>query len=136
MEIPAYARVAGEAFSMITGIDLAYEDLEGEPPEGFEAGPSEDPADKDVGADPDEDLAWPDPGKVQQWWDGRKRSFVSGVRYLCGKPISVETCEYVLRYGYQRQRTAAAFELALLQPNEPLFETRAPGFMQRRLLES
>src|SRR6266487_150454 len=53
--IPEIARVAGEAFTMITGVDLAYEDLEGEWPEGFEAGPTENPEDENVDMDSDED---------------------------------------------------------------------------------
>ena len=56
MMIPELARVAGEAFTMITGVDIAYEDLEGEWPAGFEAGPTEDPEDENVAMDPDEDL--------------------------------------------------------------------------------
>ena len=40
----------------------------------------------------------------------------------------------VLKTGYQRQRIAAALELAIHQPGTPLFETRAPGFVQQRLL--
>ena len=39
MEIPELARAAGESFSMITGVDLAYDDLERDAPEGFQAGP-------------------------------------------------------------------------------------------------
>jgi hypothetical protein len=46
MTISELARVAGEAFTMITGVDIAYEDLEDEWPEGFDAGPTEDPEDK------------------------------------------------------------------------------------------
>ena len=57
MEVPELARVAGEAFTMITGVDIAYEDLEGEWPEDFEAGPTESPEDEDVEMDPDEDLS-------------------------------------------------------------------------------
>jgi len=56
MTIPELARVAGEAFTMITGVDIAYEDLEGAWPEGFVAGPTEDPEDENVAMDPDEDL--------------------------------------------------------------------------------
>ena len=41
---------------MITGVDIAYEDLEGAWPEGFVAGPTEDPEDENVAMDPDEDL--------------------------------------------------------------------------------
>ena len=33
--------------------------------------------------------------------------------------------------GYQRQRAAAALELAILKPGRPLFEVRAPGWRQQ-----
>ena len=51
MKRPELARVAGEAFSLITGVDLAYDDLEGDWPEGFETGPTENPEDEDVAVD-------------------------------------------------------------------------------------
>jgi hypothetical protein len=53
---------------------------------------------------------------------------------LCGKPITEGQCQHVLRYGYQRQRAAAAIELAMMKPDQPLFEVRAPGFRQQKLL--
>ena len=134
MEVPELARVAGESFTMITGVDIAYEDLEGEWPEGFEAGPTESPEDEDVEMDPDEDLPWPDPDLIADWWNRNKGSFQNGTRYLLGKPISEEQCQHVLRHGYQRQRAAAALELAIINPGQPLFEIRAPGFHQQRLL--
>jgi uncharacterized protein (TIGR02270 family) len=134
MAVPRLARVAGESFTMITGVDIAYEDLDGEWPEGFEAGPTENPDDEDVALDPDEDLPWPNPELIDQWWSKNKSGFRNGIRYLLGKPISVEQCQHVLRYGYQRQRAAAAIELAMLQPGQPLFEIRAPGFRQKQLL--
>jgi hypothetical protein len=56
------------------------------------------------------------------------------VRYLCGKPVSNEHCEAVLKEGLQPQRLAAAVELAILRPDEPLFETRAPAFRQLEIL--
>jgi uncharacterized protein (TIGR02270 family) len=135
MEMPAVARVAGEAFSMITGVDLAYQDLEGEWPEGFHAGPTENPEDEDVEMDPDEDLPWPAPDRVARWWDANKTEFVAGYRYLCGKPVTEPHCREVLRTGYQRQRIAAALELALMRPERPLFEWRAPAFRQQALLK-
>jgi uncharacterized protein (TIGR02270 family) len=134
MEMPELGRVAGESFSMITGVDIAYEDLEGEWPEGFEAGPTESPEDEDVEMDPDEDLPWPEPELISEWWNKNKNNFQSGKRYLCGKPINEERCQYVLRYGYQRQRAAAAIELALMNPGQPLFNIKAPGFRQQKLL--
>lgn len=135
MSIAELARVAGESFSMITGVDIAYEDLEGEWPEGFEAGPTENPEDEDVEMDPDEDLPWPEPELIKRWWKEHESDFKKGERYLCGKPMTIEHLQYVLRYGYQRQRNAAALELAIRQPGTPLFETRAPGFRQQKLLK-
>jgi len=134
MEVPELARVAGESFTMISGIDIAYEDLEGEWPEGFEAGPTETPEDEDVEMDPDEDLPWPEPGLIAEWWNRNKGSFQNGMRYLFGKAIIEEQCQHVLRHAYQRQRAAAAIELAIMNPGQPLFEIRAPGFRQQRLL--
>jgi uncharacterized protein (TIGR02270 family) len=134
MAIPRLARVAGESFTMITGVDIAYEDLEGKWPEGFEAGPTENPEDEDVALDPDEDLPWPNPELIGEWWSKNKSRFRNGTRYLLGNPMSVEQCQHVLRHGYQRQRAAAAIELAMLQPGQPLFEVRAPGFRQKQFL--
>jgi len=134
MNVPEHARVAGEAFSMITGVDLAYEDLDTDWPEGFEAGPTEDPADENVDLDPDEDLPWPNQELIQKWWNEHGRAYQPGVRYLCGQPISRENCRRVLIEGFQRQRIAAALELALLNPDEPLFEWRAPGWRQQEWL--
>lgn len=134
MENPETARVAGEAFSMMTGVDIAYEDLEGEWPEEFEAGPAENPDDEDVSMDADEDLPWPEPDLVQTWWDSNKKKFQTGTRYLCGEQISVDHCLEVLKKGYQRQRVAAALELALRSLDQPLFEVRVSGNYQQRLL--
>src|SRR5208337_3390113 len=43
MKVPKLARVAGESFSLISGADIAYEDLDGEPPEDVEVAPPETP---------------------------------------------------------------------------------------------
>ena len=134
MTTPELARVAGESFSMITGVDIAYENLEGESPEGFEAGPTENPEDEDVKMDTDEDLPWPDHDLISAWWDKNKVGFKAGTRYLCGQPITESNLQHLLRYGYQRQRHAAALELAIRNPDQPLFNIHAPGFRQKQLL--
>lgn len=134
MQIEALSRLAGEAFSMITGVDLKYLDLDRPKPEKFEAGPTDNPEDADVAMDQDEDLPWPAPDLVRKWWDKHQGEFQPGVRYLRGKPIEPDNLVDALKNGYQRQRTAAALELALLQPSEPLFEVRAPGRRQREAL--
>jgi len=128
------ARLAGESFTMITGVDLAYRDLERKPPEDFNAGPTEDPNDENVEMDPDDNLPWPDPALVQKWWDKNRGQFQNGTRYLLGKPMTVEWLKTVLRDGRQRQRAAAALELAIRQPGTPLFNVKMPGFRQIELL--
>ncbi|GMV49641.1 MAG: hypothetical protein UZ03_NOB001002691 [Nitrospira sp. OLB3] len=135
MAKPKVARVAGESLTMITGIDLAYEDLEGEKPEGFEAGPTENPEDENIEIDPDEDLPWPNPQLVERWWASHRLGFTNGTRYLLGKPMTVDWFNEVLRTGKQRQRTAAAIELSMREPGRPLFNTSAPGFRQQVLLQ-
>jgi uncharacterized protein (TIGR02270 family) len=123
------ARGAGEAFSMITGLDLALENLEAEEPEE-----PENPEDEDIALDPDEDLPWPAPDLIEAWWSENKGRFQAGTRYLAGQPVTAAHCRQVLATGFQRQRNAAALELALLEPGKPLFETRAQGIRQQKLL--
>src|SRR5208337_5679900 len=72
MKVPKLARVAGESFSLITGANIAYEDLDGEKPAGFEAGPTENPEDEDVSIDADLNLAWPNHALIQKWWNARQ----------------------------------------------------------------
>ena len=109
-------------------------DLENKPPTDFQSGPTEDPKDEDVSMDPDDNLPWPNPEKVGKWWEKNKGNFATGTRYLLGKPMEVANLNEVLRIGKQRQRAAAAIELAIRQPGTPLFETRMPGFRQRQIL--
>ena len=128
-------RLAGESFSFITGLDLAYLDLDGKPPEDFEPGPNDNPDDPDVSMDPDDSLPWPDSVKIQRWWDANNSRFTAGVRYFMGAPVTREHCIQVLKDGYQRQRIAAAQYLCLLNPGTKLFPTSAPAWRQKRWLE-
>jgi uncharacterized protein (TIGR02270 family) len=132
LKAPEFARVAGEAFTMITGVDIAFEDLDGEKPEDFEAGPTENA--EDVELDPDENLPWPEPELIAKWWSAHQQEFQKGTRYLMGKPITVDWMWQVLRVGRQRQRAAAALELAIRKPGQPLFNVKAPGFRQQEVL--
>ena len=90
MSVPALARVAGESCAILTGADLVNDMLEGKKPEGFEAGPTENPEDENVEMDPDENLPWPDSALIQKWWGKHQKEFTSGSRYLLGKPISID----------------------------------------------
>ncbi len=135
MTIPPLSRVAGEAVTMITGVDLAYQNLDDKRPDGFESGPNDEASDENVEMDQDLMLPWPNAGLIATWWDKHQGEFQNGVRYLLGKPIREEWMWEVLRVGRQRQRSAAALELAIMRPGEPLFEVRAPGFRQQEMLQ-
>lgn len=128
------ARLAGESFSLITGADLAWLDLERKPPESVESGPSEDPDDNNVALDEDESLPWPDQTLIGAWWHANQHRFPPGTRSFMGAPVTRENCIRVLKEGYQRQRIAAALWLKLLEPRAPLFEWRAPAWRQQRWL--
>ena len=128
------ARLAGESFSLITGLDLAYLDLERKPPEGVDFGPNDDPDDGNVAMDEDDSLPWPDVEKITAWWQANGQRFALGKRYFMDEPPSTAHCLDVLKNGFQRQRMAAAIYLCLLKPGTPLFNTAAPAWRQARLL--
>jgi uncharacterized protein (TIGR02270 family) len=128
------SRLAGESFCFITGLDLAYLDLERKPPEGVDFGPNDDPNDDNVAMDEDDGLPWPDVEKITAWWQEHGHRFAPGTRYFMGEPPSPAHCLDVLKNGYQRQRMAAAIYLCLLKPGTPLFNCAAPAWRQQRLL--
>jgi hypothetical protein len=82
------------------------------------------PDDGYVGLDDDENLPWPDAGKVATLWRAHGQHFLVGRRHSMGRPITAELLKDKLTHGFQRQRHAAALELALLG-EMPLSNTRA-----------
>ena len=118
------ARVAGEAFTNITGIELERHQLHREAPAEVVAGPNDDPADANVAMDQDDNLPWPDVEKVAALWRRHGQHFLVGRRYFLGRPLSPEWLQEKLANGSQRQRHAAALELALAG-EQPLINTRA-----------
>lgn len=132
------ARVAGEAFEMITGLNIFRESLEVIPevPDQSQQPGSEDEDDDEEDIGEDMGLVIPDPEKMTPWYEKNKGRFKPGQRYLCGQPVSIESCTAILISGQQRQRQAAALELVLAEPGRQLFETRAMGERQHKLLLS
>ena len=80
------ARLAGEAFTLITGAGLEAIRLHKSQPEDFESGPTDNPDDENVDMDPDEGLPWPDVEKVEKWWSANAHRFHKGTRYFMGRP--------------------------------------------------
>lgn len=138
MDDPALARLAGESFSAITGLDLAAADLELKPPTGPLSGPGSDPRDDphcdEVAMDEDDALPWPDTAKINDWWQANASRFPAGGHFFGGEPASPGQCLAVLKSAGQRQRIAAAEYLSLMSPGTPLFNTAAPAWRQQWLL--
>ncbi|AGU47749.1 hypothetical protein VAPA_1c06190 [Variovorax paradoxus B4] len=136
MDDPALSRLAGESFSLITGLDLEMLDLYRKPAEGLETGPTDDPADTDVAMDEDDGLPWPDAHRIGAWWAANAQNFEPGARYFMGAPPSWSHGLQVRKGGCQRQRRAASEHLCFLQPGTPLFPTDAPAWRQQHRLEA
>jgi uncharacterized protein (TIGR02270 family) len=134
MEDVRLARLAGEAFTFITGLDLAFLDLDRKPPDGVAFGPNDEPNDATVSLDEDENLPWPDPSKLDGWWKKNGARFRAGTRYFMGHEPTPQHCLEVLKSGFQRQRMAASMYRSLLAPGTPLFNVAAPSWRQQRLL--
>ncbi len=142
MTEPALARGAGEAFSMLTGINIAEDLVDGVRARGPALVPRSIEQRRVAGIplpgkpaavvqDVDGDLPWPAADALASYWQRHQGEYDPQSRYLLGKPIDESSAIVALRTGAQRQRAAAAIELALLQAESPLFEVRAPGFKQR-----
>ena len=131
-QIPEISRLAGGAITTITGIDLAEQDLEMlEVPEGFaDGGVNDDPGDDNVALDEDDDLPWPDPDRVAAWW-GNSEKLPVGRFFLGGREKIQSGLSDVLRSGMQRQRKAAAFSLAVLNPESKYQDTQLPTSKQK-----
>jgi len=129
-ETQEFARLAGGSISMITGIDLTHEGIElTNDPEGFYAGPDDDPSNDDVAMDEDEDLPWPDTNLLREWWDNSARLFSDSL-YLTGREKVSTELQMVLTEGKQRQRNAAAAALAVRDPASAYYDTQLPTTRQ------
>lgn len=135
MREPASARAAGEAFASVTGVSIEESGLKGARPEGFQSGPTDDPADENVAMDEDEFLPWPDHDRVKAWWERNRGNFKDGVRYLMGLPVEAASLKNILMAADQRVRAAAALESSLLTPGRPLLNVCAPAWRQLHELE-
>lgn len=115
------ARLAGLAFTTLTGCDIEEHDYQlAEPPVG-----QDDEIDETLPGGFMESLVWPNPEIVWQVWEQHLAPrYPSGVRYLMGAAIGREHCEKWLNTGNQFVRCCASYELALNNPPLGLYNTR------------
>lgn len=119
MKIPENAKLAGEAFAIITGIDLAQDELVIDMPEvSIDEGDEDDAS---IELDEDENLVYPSYELVVRKWALIQSQFVPGCRYFMGHMSTNTAFLLNLRDKFpQRIRSQAAIELALSKPSEPL----------------
>jgi uncharacterized protein (TIGR02270 family) len=141
MESSQTARLAGEAFSLLSGADLAQEGLECTPSPAPAAdndaqadAADDETADDDVALDHDEGLPRPDPAKVLAWWESHRAQLPVHGRSFMGAAPDDASCRRALAGATQRQRRCAALLLSVMHPGRVLFNIAAPAWRQQRLL--
>ena len=132
---PKHARIAAEAFSTITGIDLVEKNLELSVPEITELEIADE---NEIPLIEDENLPWPDADKISATWHRYSSKFHEGKRYFNGIILNSESLASLKRQATkefafaeyskalsQRARNFVAWEVALQNPTEPLINCHA-----------
>ena len=125
MTKPELTRIAGWAFSQITGINLEKTNLTVESPEDIESEPTDDADDENILIDEDEDLPWPDRHKVARLWQVHSRTLQSGQRYFQGQEITKQVLDKVFVNENQQQRELAALQRALYDKHTTFVNIKA-----------
>lgn len=127
LDLAPLKRVAAEAISEITGMDVIKDRLTAETPE-MTGGPSEDPEDPAIAIDQDEGSPCPKPAAVKSWWQIHSPDFAPMTRYLSGRAVDRDALRQLIPTGLQTRRAVAAELFAL--HGQPLFDVCAPAFRQ------
>lgn len=133
------ARLAGEVVSSIAGLSLL--DHRYWLDEGAIGSYGADPdealpplADDDLDASllpPDElRLRLPNPARIRDWWQLAASDLCLPLRYLAGRPVTLETLHAGLREAPMRRRHPLALELAIRSAGGGILDTRAPARVQ------
>jgi uncharacterized protein (TIGR02270 family) len=121
------AKLAGEAFCAIVGLDLVKEGMIlPEPPPPDEPVPyEEEDLDADLAAKPDDLLPRPDRSRLAIWWQGQRGRFAPDQRHVGGARADLAALQHLLEHGPTRRRHATAAELAVRSSGRYQVETRA-----------
>ncbi len=111
------ARVAGQAFRLITGIDFELDGATLSEPDDLE---EEDAPDSPL----------PDADYVRAWWHTHAHEFNGHGRFLLGSPITLASLDTILASGEQSHRELAALHRALQRPGHRLIPTHAQAAIQ------
>jgi len=127
------AKIAGEAFTLITGIDLERYELSIDLPEELAIIPNDEIEDDNVDLDEDENLPFPDVNKINHTWLRYRDRYKAGARYIMGievtdnNPATVAKLNAMLQQAGQRQRASLALTIALLDAQSVFINIKARG---------
>ncbi|WP_194863266.1 TIGR02270 family protein [Myxococcus sp. AB036A] len=132
----AVAKLAGEAFSNITGLKLEgpYV-LPSTQPRQEPLPLEEEDLDADIAPRPEDDLPLPHPEAIASWWHSERHRFADGARYLLGHPFQGEVLWTALARGPMRRRHEWARELVIRSGGTLNIPTRALAHRQRAALQ-
>lgn len=129
------ARLAGEAFSAITGLVLQGAFVVEPPEEEEPIPPEQESLDADLSLKPEGLLPMPKAEAVEEWWVRSRKGLDPRVRYLQGKPFSSAALLEQLEDGPMRRRAVHALELSIRSQGVHVVRVWAFTRMQRRDLE-
>lgn len=134
-ETPSVARLAGEAFSAISGLRLEGVHALAEPtPEDALPPLEEEDWDVDLGLRAADALPLPAPEPISHWWSAAREDFTPTTRYLNGKPVTGAALLEALEQGPMRRRPVHALELMLRTRGAHGVQVRAFSQRQRKAL--
>jgi uncharacterized protein (TIGR02270 family) len=119
------AKLAGEAVSAITGLEIDGEYLKKPAAEQEEPRPlEEEDLDADIVPGPEELLPEPEAAAVEKWWKEARARFGPKVRYIGGKSWSDEALAAAFAQSSMRRRRVLGIEVAIRSQGEQDVETR------------
>jgi len=133
MEIPEYAKIAGEAYSTLTGVSLEQAQLintQARTLDSIEMEKEDDETIDEQAFDEDLNLPLPQVEKVRQHWQQQRSQFTIGQRYFLGRPVAPSLLKHTFLYGQSRHRLAAALALALQTPEHIYPNAKATFYQQ------
>jgi uncharacterized protein (TIGR02270 family) len=130
-----WARLAGEAFSAITGLILEgpYALVKDRGEE--DVAPEQEDLDADLVPQAEDFLPWPNAEAVHDWWRKERGHFTRGTRYLMGHGFEGEVLLAALERGSMRRRHVLVRELLIRTQRRCHVATRAFARRQHAGLE-
>lgn len=136
MRDPKLARMAGEAYSAITGANLVRDRLAAPEPDDAPSLPPIEADALDANLVPTAPELWPPPDldAVRAHWGRIRSGYAAGVRHLGGRPVSLGVLVDAIENGPMLRRPGLILEAAIRTAGRYEVEPRAFAHVQRRMM--